>query len=59
MVEYCPKCGQKLDEEVPECPKCGAVLEANVRLLKAKKIAKICFAVIVLVLIIIIFANCV
>ena len=59
MVEYCPNCGQKLDEEVPTCPKCGAVLEANVRSLKIKKIATTCFAVIVIAFIIIIFINCI
>jgi len=26
-LSYCPKCGNKIDEETPFCPKCGAALK--------------------------------
>jgi uncharacterized Zn finger protein (UPF0148 family) len=28
MMEYCPKCGTKVTEEMTFCPKCGASLKA-------------------------------
>ncbi len=28
-MEYCPKCGSKIDEEMAFCPKCGVALKAG------------------------------
>lgn len=28
-MSYCPKCGNKVDDEMTFCPKCGAVLKAQ------------------------------
>jgi uncharacterized membrane protein YvbJ len=28
MMEYCPKCGNKVSEDMTFCPKCGASLKA-------------------------------
>jgi DNA-directed RNA polymerase subunit M/transcription elongation factor TFIIS len=28
-MQYCPKCGTKVDEEMSFCPKCGAALKVE------------------------------